>query len=56
MGLGFHVGAEDGVGAGLVGFAVLFELLRERPSGAEARFLLCALYAALKAPLFHGCA
>jgi hypothetical protein len=24
--------------------------------GAEALFLLCARYAALEAPLFHGCA
>ena len=29
VGLGFHVGAEDGVDAGLVAFAVLFEPLHD---------------------------
>jgi hypothetical protein len=48
------VGAEDGFDAGLVAFAVLFDLLHEHPTGAEAPFLLCAPYAALEAPLFHG--
>jgi hypothetical protein len=56
VGLGFHVGAEDGVDPGLVAFAVFFEPLDERPSGAEAPFLIvCALRGA-EAPLFHSCA
>ncbi len=41
VGLGFHVGAQDGVDAGLVAFAVLFEPLHDVVVYVDGEAVLC---------------